>query len=310
MTKPIGVLVMAYGGPNSLDEVEPYLLDVRGHRPTPAHIVEEVKSRYAAIGGRSPILEKTTAQARALEAALGGNGHFTAVVGMRHWQPRIAVGLASLARAGIERVVGLVMAPHYSRMSIELYFTQADAARGALTVAPVREWHLLPGFLVALEDRIAEALDRFPEAQRDTVPLLFTAHSLPQRILESGDPYPAQLAATVAAVVARRGERGRGRMHRFAYQSAGRTADSWLGPDAGTVLEELAASGHRTVLVVPVGFTCEHVEVLYDVDLELRRRACGLGVHLERIAMVNDHPAMIDGLAVLVRRTAAAQGWR
>jgi ferrochelatase len=309
MSTPIGVLVMAYGGPNSLDEVEPYLLDVREHRPTPAHVVDEVKSRYAAIGGRSPILEKTTAQARALEAALGGNGHFKAAVGMRHWQPRIAEGLASLADTGIDRVVGLVMAPHYSRMSIDLYFTQVDAARGALAIAPVREWHLLPGFLVALEDRIAEALDRFPQAQRDTVPLLFTAHSLPQRILASGDPYPAQLAATVEAVLPRLGEHGRNRVHRFAYQSAGRTADPWLGPDAGTTIEELAALGHRTVLVVPIGFTCEHVEVLYDVDLELRRRANGLGMHLERIVMVNDHPAMIDGLADLVRRTATSSGW-
>jgi protoporphyrin/coproporphyrin ferrochelatase len=306
---PVGVLVMAYGGPNSLDEVEPYLLDVRGHRPTPAHVIDEVRSRYAAIGGRSPILEKTTAQARALEAALGGNGQFTTVVGMRHWQPRIAEGLAVLAEAGIERVVGLVMAPHYSALSIELYFKQVDASRGALAIAPVREWHLLPGFLVALEDRIAEALDRFPEAQRDTVPLLFTAHSLPQRILASGDPYPTQLAATVEAVLPRLGKHGRSRLHRFAYQSAGRTADPWLGPDASTVIEELAALGHRTVLVVPIGFTCEHVEVLYDVDLELRRRANGLGMHLERIVMVNDHPAMIDGLADLVRRTAASQGW-
>ena len=309
MSRPIGVLVMAYGGPNSLDEVEPYLLDVRGHRTTPAHIVDEVKSRYAAIGGRSPILEKTTAQARALEAALGGNGHFRTAVGMRHWQPRIAEGLASLASAGVGRVVGLVMAPHYSALSIELYFKNVDAVRGALSVAPVREWHLLPGFLVALVDCVAEALDGFPAAQRDAVPLLFTAHSLPRRILESGDPYPAQLAATVAAVLERLGEQGRRRVHRFAYQSAGRTADPWLGPDAVTVVEELAAEGHRTVLVVPIGFTCEHVEVLYDVDLELRRRANGLGMHLERIVMVNDHPAMIDGLADLVRRTAAEQGW-
>jgi ferrochelatase len=309
MSAPIGVLVMAYGGPNSLDEVETYLLDVRGHRPTPAHVVDEVKSRYAAIGGRSPILEKTTAQARALETALNGNGQFTVVVGMRHWQPRIAAGLASLTEARIERVVGLVMAPHYSALSIELYYKQVEASRGALAIAAVRQWYLLPGLLVALEDRIAEALEHFPESQRDTVPLLFTAHSLPERILESGDPYPTQLAATVAAIRARLGKQDPGRVHRFAYQSAGRTADPWLGPDAGTVIEELAAQGHRTVLVVPIGFTCEHVEVLYDIDLELRRRANGLQIHLERIAMVNDHPAMIDGLADLVRHTATGSGW-
>lgn len=308
MSGPIGVLVMAYGGPNSIDEVEPYLLDVRGHRPTPSHVVDEVKSRYAAIGGRSPILEKTTAQARALEAALGGNGHFRAIVGMRHWQPRIAQALAALAGAGIERVVGVVMAPHYSAFSIELYFKQVDAARGAVTVAPLREWHLLPGFLTALQDRIAEALGRFPEAQRSTVPLLFTAHSLPQRILESNDPYPAQLAETVRAIVARL-EDERGRVHRFAYQSAGRTGEPWLGPDVAATVEALAAEGHRTLLVVPIGFTCEHVEVLYDVDIELRDHARGLGLHLERIDMVNDHPAMIAGLAETVRETARARGW-
>ena len=308
MSGPIGVLVMAYGGPNSIDEVEPYLLDVRGHRPTPSHVVDEVKSRYAAIGGRSPILEKTTAQARALEAALGGNGHFRAIVGMRHWQPRIAQALAAFAGAGIERVVGVVMAPHYSAFSIELYFKQVDAARGAVTVAPLREWHLLPGFLTALQDRIAEALGRFPEAQRSTVPLLFTAHSLPQRILESHDPYPAQLAETVRAIVARL-EDERGRVHRFAYQSAGRTGEPWLGPDVAATVEALAAEGHRTLLVVPIGFTCEHVEVLYDVDIELRDHARGLGLRLERIDMVNDHPAMIAGLAETVRETARARGW-
>ena len=308
MSGSIGVLVMAYGGPNSIDEVEPYLLDVRGHRPTPPHVVDEVKSRYAAIGGRSPILEKTTAQARALEAALGGNGDFKAVVGMRHWQPRIAQALAVLADAGIERVVGVVMAPHYSAFSIELYFKQVDAARGAVTVAPLREWHLLPGFLAALEDRIGQALGRFPEAQRPTVPLLFTAHSLPQRILESHDPYPAQLAETVRAIVARL-EDEHGRVHRFAYQSAGRTNEPWLGPDVAATVEALAVEGHRTLLVVPIGFTCEHVEVLYDVDIELRDHARGLGLRLERIDMVNDHPAMIAGLAETVRETARARGW-
>jgi protoporphyrin/coproporphyrin ferrochelatase len=308
MRAPIGVLVMAYGGPSSLDEVEPYLLDVRGHRPTPAHVVEEVKSRYAAIGGRSPILEKTTAQSRALEAALGGNGRFKAVVGMRHWQPRIAQALADLAGAGIERVVGVVMAPHYSASSIELYFKQVDAVRGTVTVAPVREWHLLPGFLTALEDRIAEALGRFPDAQRPTVPLLFTAHSLPQRILESHDPYPAQLAETVRAIVARLDD-GQGRVHRFAYQSAGRTGEPWLGPTVAAAMEALAAEGHRTLLVVPIGFTCEHVEVLYDVDIELRDHARSLGLRLERIDMVNDHPAMIADLAETVYETARARGW-
>ena len=309
MAHPVGVLVMAYGGPSSLDEVEPYLLDVRGHRPTPAHVVAEVKARYAAIGGRSPILEKTEAQASALQSALSGNGRrFSSVVGMRHWQPRIAEALTTLRAQRIDRVVGVVMAPHYSRMSIDLYFSKVDEHRAGLEVAPIREWHLLPGLLAALVDRITAALTRFRAAERATVPLLFTAHSLPQRILESSDPYPTQLAETVRAVVERLGS-GPGREHRFAYQSAGRTGEPWLGPDARQAVDALAAAGHRTVLVAPVGFTCEHVEVLYDVDIELREHARGMGVRLERIEMVNDHPAMIAGLAETVSEAARARGW-
>jgi protoporphyrin/coproporphyrin ferrochelatase len=309
MERPIGVLVMAYGGPGSIDEVEPYLLDVRGHRPTPAQVVAEVKARYAAIGGRSPILDKTRAQASALETALSGDsGRFTAAVGMRHWQPRIAEALTAFRERSIDRVVGIVMAPHYSRMSIDLYFSKVDEHRGSVDVAPIREWHLLPGLLDALVDRIETALTRFREAERAAVPLLFTAHSLPQRILESHDPYPNQLAETVRAVMERLGA-DRGRVHRFAFQSAGRTGEPWLGPDARQAVDALAGEGHRTVLVAPVGFTCEHVEVLYDVDIELREHARGLGVRLERIEMVNDHPALIAGLAETVSGAARARGW-
>lgn len=306
MAQPIGVLVMAYGGPNAFAEVEPYLRDVRGFRPTPTEIVEEVKARYAAIGGGSPILERTEAQARALEATLGRNGRrFRVVVGMRHWQPRIRDALARLADAGIRRAVGLVMAPHYSRLSIDLYFTQVEKAGAPVDVAPIREWHLLPGYIAAVVSRIRAALERFPAPAREAVPVIFTAHSLPRRILEWLDPYPEQLAATVQAVLDRLGHRP----YRFAYQSAAMTHDQWLGPDAGDALNEVAAEGHRHVLIAPIGFTCEHVEVLYDVDIELRQRAEALGVHLERMAMVDDDPEMMVGLADLVRQTAEGRGW-
>jgi protoporphyrin/coproporphyrin ferrochelatase len=306
MADSIGLLVMAYGGPGSLDEVEPYLRDVRGFRDTPPEVVDEVRARYAAIGGRSPILERTGAQARALEEALNTNRRrFTAVVGMRHWHPYIGDALVGLAEAGVERAVGLVMAPHYSRMSIERYFKEAEEAQTPVKLAPIREWHLLPGYVAALEDRVRAALARFPAEMRDSVPLILSAHSLPERILQWNDPYPVQLAATTRAVVERLG----GRSHRFAYQSAAMTPEPWLGPDAGDVIAELAREGHRHVLVVPIGFTCDHVEVLYDVDVALQRRARDLGVHLERIEMVNDHPVMIGDLASLVRATAAAEGW-
>ncbi len=298
---------MAYGGPDSLEEVEPYLLDVRGHRPTPPEIVEEVRARYAAVGGRSPIRERTEAQARALEVALNRDGNRLLVaVGMRHWKPTIGEALGRLAASGVGRAVGLVLAPHYSRMSVELYFEKVEEARVPIEVAPIREWHRLPGFLEAVADRIRSALGRFPAERRGDVPVLFTAHSLPERILEWDDPYPAQLRASVEAILERLGPRP----HRFAYQSMGKRPEPWLGPEVGEVLEGLAREGHRDALVAPIGFTSEHLEVLYDVDIELRRRAASLGVRLERIEMANEHPAMIEGLAGLVRATADARGWR
>jgi ferrochelatase len=297
---------MAYGGPNNLAEVEPYLSDVRGHRPTPPHVLEEVRRRYEAIGGRSPILERTRAQAAALDAALNTNGHrFAPAVGMRHWRPYIGEALAQLAAAGVRRAVGLVMAPQYSRMSVELYYKEAAHAGSGVELIPILDWHLLPGYLDASTARVRAALGRFPAAERDDVAVLFTAHSLPQRILEWDDPYPAQLTATMNAVIQRLGERP----HRFAYQSAAMTKDPWLGPDAGAVIEELAAARHRGIVIAPIGFTCEHVEVLYDVDIEFQRTARELGVRLERIEMVNDDRGMMVGLADLVRDAARAKGW-
>ncbi|HTR22164.1 MAG TPA: ferrochelatase [Gemmatimonadales bacterium] len=307
MAAPVGVLVMAYGGPESLSDVEPYLLDVRGFRPTPPRVVNEVRERYAQIGGRSPIRPQTEQQARALDAALNTNGtRFTTLVGMRHWHPYIKAALERLEAAGIERAVGLVMAPHYSRLSIERYVEQVAAAGSRVSVAPIREWPTLPGFLDALADRVREGLARFSGAVRDGVTVVFTAHSLPQRIREWQDPYERQLQATVAGVIERLGTRP----HRLAFQSAGMTNEPWLGPDVETVVEQLAADGRRDALIAPIGFTSEHVEVLYDLDVELRQRAADLRVRLERIAMVGDHPAMIAGLAELVRATAAGQGWR
>lgn len=341
MTEAIGVLVMAYGGPNNLDEVEPYLLDVRGYRPTAPEIVHEVRERYRVIGGRSPILERTRAQAAALQAALDGapapkqaqvergappeghddptrsstpnqSGaerrdptHFSVVVGMRHWHPYIKESLAELERAGITRVVGLVMAPHYSRMSIGAYFRKVEEARSGVEVAPIERWHLLPGYLDALAARVRDALARFPAERRPDVTVLFTAHSLPQRILEWDDPYPTELAETVRALVERLGAQP----HEFAYQSAAMTPEPWLGPDAGAVIERLAAEGRPDVLIAPVGFTTEHVEILYDVDHDFKQRAAALGVRLERIEMLNDAPEMIAGLAGLVRDAAEARGW-
>ena len=302
----IGVLVMAYGGPNTIDEVEPYLMDVRGHRPTAPEIVHEVRERYREIGGRSPILERTSAQAAALEAALNtGETCFKAFVGMRHWHPYIKEALDWMQAQRIERAVGLVMAPHYSRMSIEAYFKKIEEAGSPLEIARVDDWHLLPGYLDALVGRVRAALQRFPEDARADVPVIFTAHSLPQKILEWGDPYPIQLRATVAALMKSLG----GQPHAFAYQSAAMTPDPWLGPDVSSLIERFAAEGQRHVLICPIGFVCEHVEILYDIDIVYQKQAKSLGMQLERIDMLNDAPEMISGLAGLVRRTAEEANW-
>ena len=302
----IGLLVMAYGGPDNLEEVEPYLMDVRGDRATAPEIVHEVRERYREIGGRSPILESTQAQADALQRTLDEQGpHFKVFVGMRHWHPFIQDTLAEMRDQGIDRTVGLVMAPHYSRMSIQAYFNKIEDAKTGMQVARVHDWHLLPEYLDALTVRVNAALARFPESVRGRVPIIFTAHSLPERILEWGDPYPLQLLATTDALMERLGPRS----YEFAYQSAAISTESWLGPDASDVMERFAVQGERHILICPIGFVCEHVEILYDIDVVYQNLAKKLGIQLERIEMLNDSPQMIRGLAGLVRMTAAEAGW-
>lgn len=302
----IGLLVMAYGGPDSLEEVEPYLMDVRGYRATAAEIVHEVRERYRDIGGRSPILERTRAQADALQEVLKEQGQdFKAFIGMRHWHPFIQDTLAEMRAEGIERTVGLVMAPHYSRMSIQGYFNKIEDANSGMQIARIHDWHLLPEYLEALAVRVRAALERFPESARAEVPVIFTAHSLPERILEWGDPYPRQLLATTEALMERLGPRP----YEFAYQSAAISTEPWLGPDASKIMERYAAEGRQHLLICPIGFVCEHVEILYDIDIVYQNLAKKLGVHLERIEMLNDSPEMIRGLAGLVRQTAQEAGW-
>lgn len=297
---------MAYGGPNSLEDVEPYLLDVRDYRQTSQEIVDEVRERYRAIGGRSPILERTRAQANALESELNSQGeHVKVFVGMRHWYPFISQALADMSVAGIKKAVGLVMAPHNSRMSIGAYYKKVQEAEIDLEIAPIERWHLLPGYLDALAGRVHAALERFPTEVRTKVPIIFTAHSLPERIREWGDPYPDELNATVIEVV----KRLNSNPYEFAFQSAAISKEPWLGPDAGDVIARLASEGHKHVLIAPIGFVCEHVEVLYDVDIVFKRQASSLGMQLERFEMLNTSPEMITGLAELVRNVAKEKKW-
>lgn len=302
------LMIMAYGGPNTLDDVRPYLLDVRNYRETSEHVFEEITDRYRQIGGRSPILELTQAEAKGIEDALNdlaaSGERWQVRVGMRHWHPFIKDTLAEMETDGVSRTMGLVMAPHYSRMSIGAYFKRAADAGSPIEIVPVEDWHLLPGYLDALVERINDALEKFPEDVRADVPVIFSAHSLPERILEWNDPYPTVLRETVDALSTRLP----GRAWEWAYQSAAMTPDPWLGPDAGDVITALAEQGHKHILICPVGFICEHVEILYDIDIEYQHLASELGVQLERIEMLNDHPMMLAGLAGLVREQAIAAG--
>jgi len=298
------VLLMAYGGPGSLDDVEPYLQDVRGGRPTAPEFVQEVKQRYARIGGRSPIRELTEAQAAGVRRALGKDEQFAVYVGMRHWHPYLHDVVEQIVADGHRRVVGIVLAPHYSAMSVGAYEKKLlEAAAGRLDVALVPRWGDHPRFLDAVTGRIAQALLRFPDP--GAVHVLFTAHSLPERILATGDPYPDELRASAAAVAQRAGLAEWG----FAYQSAGATPEPWLGPEAGAVMTELAGQGRRAFLIVPIGFVSDHVEVLYDVDVMYRELAGRLGVHLERTTSLNDDPLLVGALAEIVHAAAAARGW-
>ncbi len=300
----IGVLVMAYGGPNNLDEVEPYLLDVRGYRPTAPEIIREVRERYKLIGGRSPILEQTQAQADALQAALGTQT-FKTFVGMRHWHPYIKDTLAQMQAQGISRAIGLAMAPHYSRMSIGAYYRKIEEAQSPIEIARIERWHLLPGYLDTLADRVRDALQKFPAEARSSVPIIFSAHSLPERILSWNDPYPDELRATVAALMERLGPHP----HEFAFQSAAISNEPWLGPDVGAALERLAAEGQKRALIAPIGFVVEHVEILYDIDVVYQQQARKLGLQVERIEMLGSAPAVMNGLAELICRTAQEAGW-
>lgn len=298
----IAVLVMAYGGPGNLDDVEPYLMDVRGGRPTKPELVEEIRERYAKIGGRSPILELTRAQAAGVERALG-NG-FKVYVGMRHWHPYIREAVNEMVRSGHTRVIGVVMAPHYSGMSVGAYEKKLlEAGNGRLETTLVRSWWEESPFLDAVAERVTQALRRFPKPA--AVQVIFTAHSLPERILASGDPYPEELKASAAEVARRVGLTD----WRFAFQSAGATPEPWLGPEAGDVITEMANAGRNAFLLVPIGFVCDHVEILYDIDVEYQALAARLDVQLERTASLNDDPGLVGAVADVVRREAGQRSW-
>jgi len=291
-----GVLLLAHGTPDTLDEMPDYLRLVRGGREPPAELVEEMRHNYAAIGGRSPLTAITRAQADALQRALGDGTPVR--VGMRNWKPFIADALRQAAEAGLTRLVAVPMAPQYSTLSVGKYKEAVERSRpDGVTVRFVDSWHEHPGLLDAFAEKVRAAGEA---GSWDEV--IFTAHSLPERVVREGDPYPEQVAATARGVAAR----ARLERYRQAYQSAGRTPEPWLGPPLAQALGEAARGGARRVLVVPVGFVCDHTEILFDIDVQAQAAARAEGVTLRRTESLNTSPAFIRALADLVRAHRAA----
>jgi protoporphyrin/coproporphyrin ferrochelatase len=287
------VVLMAYGSPSRPEDVRPYLEDVRGGRPVSDEAVEELAERYRRIGGRSPLDEVTEAQRAALERELG----VPVFVGMKHWRPRIAEAVESALAAGATRIVGLVLAPHYSRLSVGEYRERLETAvAGRAELVLVESWHDHPRFLDAVAERTG-GTDSW---------VVFTAHSLPERILADGDPYKDQLLETSRLVAERAGLKD----WSFAFQSASATGEPWLGPDILDELQRLYEVGVRRVLVAPVGFVSDHLEILWDLDVEARERAAELGLELERTRSLNDDPVFVRALAELVEERLAVSGTR
>jgi ferrochelatase len=306
MDEKIGVLLMAYGAAGSLDEIEPYLMDIRGGRPTSPQLVDEVKHRYQLMGGKSPLLEITKQQAGALEKALNQDRpRFKTYIGMRHWHPYIKDTVAAMAADGLREMVALCLTPYYSKMSVGAYYQKLDEAVSALggaagapfKIRRIESWNDHPKLIEAIAEKVARALERFPSDIRNKVPLLFSAHSLPERILAEKDPYPQELHETIELVMKKIGTYA----WRFAYQSKGRTPEPWLGPDAAAVIDELHAQGHRHLLMAPIGFISDHMETLYDVDVMYREQCRSKGIQLERAESLNASPAFIEALAAVVR---------
>jgi protoporphyrin/coproporphyrin ferrochelatase len=279
------VILMAYGSPATAEDVPAYLADIREGRPVSPDAVAELTVRYRRIGGRSPLDEITEAQRAGLERELG----LPVFVGMKHWRPRIAEAVEAALSGGADTLVGLVLAPHYSRLSIAGYRERLeDALQGRAKLIFVESWHDHGPFLDILASRV-RSFDGH---------VVFTAHSLPERILGDGDPYRDQLLETSRLVAERAGLSD----WSFACQSASATGEPWLGPDILEELDRLAANGVRRVLVCPVGFVSDHLEILWDLDIEARERAAELGLKLDRIESMNDDPAFLRALAEVAQK--------
>ncbi|MBI4051343.1 MAG: ferrochelatase [Elusimicrobia bacterium] len=301
----VGILLMAYGAAQSLEEIEPYLKDIRGGRPTSPELVEEVKERYRRMGGKSPLLQITQQQAQTLQttlysqlSTLNSTG-FEVFIGMRHWHPYIQNTIGEIKKQGIKKLVALCLTPFYSKMSVGAYFGKLDEAikihRIKLELIPIHSYHDHPLLLDAYAEKLKQTLERLTTP----VKIIFSAHSLPQKILQEKDPYPEQILETARAIIQK--IEGEGAIPwSFAYQSQGRTPEPWLGPDVGEVIEQLVREGCRHVVSAPIGFISDHMETLYDNDILYKNLAQSKGISFTRVPSLNASPLFIQCLADLV----------
>jgi len=285
-----GVLLMAHGTPDSLDEMPEYLRLVRGGRPPSPELVAEMRAHYQAIGGRSPLTRITGEQARALAKRLGNE--VPVAFGMRHWHPFIEEGLGQLAAAGATFVIGIPMAPQFSTLSVQKYIDAAvKALPEGMRFEAVRSFHTHPLLLEAFAERVCAA--RAGEDEE----VVFTAHSLPMRAVAAGDPYAIEVAATARGVARKAGIA----RYRRAFQSAGRTPEPWIGLDLNELIRQRAARGVKRFLVVPIGFVCDHTEILFDIDVQAAATAREYGATLRRTESLNTSPTFIGALEDIVR---------
>lgn len=301
--KHTAILLMAYGAASSLEDVPAYLQDIRGGRKPSPDLVEQVRKRYEAMGGSSPLLRITLAQAEALEKRMNGGAisKVRVYIGMRHSAPSIMDAVKAIRLDGHKGIVAMPLTPFFSKLSIGAYMKKFDEAvegTGApLSTLKIESWHLQPNLIAAWVEKVEKALAEFDSEERKNLRVIFTAHSLPERILQDQDPYPWQISQTIEAVA-----KGAGLdSFEFAYQSRGATNEPWLGPDVGKIIDELAMEGCRSLLIVPIGFVSDHMETLYDDDVLYREQASKLGMHFERAESLNDHPLLIQAMSDAIR---------
>ena len=292
----VGVLLMAHGTPSSLDEMPEYLTLVRGGRPPSTELVHEMRENYGAIGGRSPLTDITEAQAAALRERLGPD--IPVAVGMRNWKPFIKEALPALAAAGVTRVIGVPMAPQFSTLSVAKYLDAATAVLpDGMRFEAVESFHTHPLLVDAFAERVRAAQPKPDEW------VIFTAHSLPTRVIASGDRYADEVAETAAAVAARAGIA----KYDLAFQSAGRTPEPWIGPELAKVIDDRSVNIRR-FLVVPIGFVCDHTEILFDIDIQAAQVAREFSTTLRRTESLNTSPLFIAMLEDLVRARLVGAG--